>query len=70
MACRPDWRQSFLIRLWAEPDEGLEPIVRGFIQDVQTGHKTYFHDLDLPVGLLRESAARLSAARRRRPVLR
>ena len=70
MACRPDWRQSFLIRLWAEPDEAHQTIVRGFIQDVQSGHKTYFHDLDLPVGLLRESAERLSSTRRRRPVLR
>jgi len=68
MACRPDWRQSFLIRLWAEPDEAHEPTVRGFIQDVQTGHRTYFHSLDLPVGLLRESAQRLASARRR-PVL-
>jgi len=69
MACRPDWRQSFLIRLWAEPNEAQEPVVRGFIQDVKSGHKTYFHSLELPVGLLRESAARLASSRRR-PVLR
>jgi hypothetical protein len=56
--CDPLARQSFLVRLWAEPDAD-HPAVRGFIQDVRTGRKTYFHDLDLPVGLLRESAARL-----------
>ena len=66
MPCQPDWRQSFLIRLWAEPDDAHCRPVRGFIQDVATGHKTYFHDLDLPVGLLRESAQRLSSTRQRR----
>jgi len=67
MACQPDWRQSFLIRLWAEPDGAQQRVVRGFIQDVRTGHKTYFHSLDLPLGLLRESARHLTG--RRRPIL-
>lgn len=58
MLCDPLTRQSFLVRIWTDP--GADPgVVRGFIQDVRTGRKTYFHDLDLPLGLLRESAARL-----------
>jgi hypothetical protein len=69
MPCQPDWRQSFLVRLWAEPDDARDPAVRGFIQDVATGHKTYFQSLDLPVALLRESAQRL-ASRSQRRVLR
>lgn len=59
MPCRPDWRESFLIRLWAEPDQD-QLVLRGFIQDVHSGRKTFFHNLDLPVGLLRESAQRLA----------
>ena len=59
MPCDPSHRSSFLVRLWAEPDRD-QRVVRGFIQNVQTGHKTFFHDLELPVDLLRESAARLS----------
>jgi hypothetical protein len=66
MPCQSDWRQSFLIRLWAEPDEARQAAVRGFIQDVATGHRTYFHNLDLPLGLIRESALRLSAHNQRR----
>lgn len=58
MLCDPHTRESYLVRLWAEPD--LEQtVLRGFIQNVQTGHLTYFDSIDLPVGLLRESAERL-----------
>jgi len=60
MPCHPDWRESFLIRLWAEPDDD-QLILRGCIQNVHTGHKTYFQNLDLPVDLLRESAQRLAS---------
>ena len=60
MPCDPPTRSSFLVRLWTEDDRDT-CVVRGFIQNVQTGHKTFFHDLDLPVDLLRESAARLSS---------
>lgn len=60
MTCDPSVRSSFLVRLWAEHDRD-DRVVRGFIQNVQTGHRTYFHDLDLPVNLIRESAARLSS---------
>ena len=60
MSCDPSLRSSFLVRLWTEHDQH-DRVVRGFIQNVQTGHRTYFHDLDLPVNLIRESAARLSS---------
>jgi hypothetical protein len=63
MPCDPHDRSSFLVRLWTESDRE-QRVVRGFIQNVQTGHRTYFHDLDLPVDLLRESAARLSTDER------
>jgi hypothetical protein len=63
MPCDPSHRSSFLVRLWAEPDRDHR-VVRGFIQNVQTGHKTFFHDLELPVDLLRESAAKLSTDER------
>jgi hypothetical protein len=63
MPCDPHDRSSFLVRLWTESDRDHR-VVRGFIQNVQTGHKTYFHDLDLPVDLLRESAARLESDER------
>jgi len=59
MSCDPSLRSSFLVRLWTEHDHQSR-VVRGFIQNVQTGHRTYFHDLDLPVNLIRESAAQLS----------
>ncbi len=58
MLCDPLARESFLVRLWAEPDID-QRIIRGSIQNVQTGHKTYFDSIDLPLGLLRESAERL-----------
>ena len=60
MPCRPDWRESFVIRLWAEPDHDAL-VLRGFIQNIQTGNKTYFRNLDLPIGLLKESAQRIAA---------
>ena len=58
--CDPSVRSSFLVRLWTEHDHD-DRVVRGFIQNVQTGHRTYFRDLDLPVNLIRESLARLSS---------
>jgi hypothetical protein len=58
MPCKPHDRESFLIRLWAEDDDDHH-VLRGFIQNVQTGSKTYFDAIDLPVELLRESAERL-----------
>jgi hypothetical protein len=63
MHCDPSDRESFLVRFWAEPDRD-ERIVRGSIQNVQTGHLTYFQSLDLPLGLLRESAERLAIGER------
>jgi hypothetical protein len=67
MSCDPATRESFLIRLWAEPDTGSAQL-RGFIQHVQSGHRTYFHSLDLPLRLLRESAGRLHEPDRPAPV--
>jgi hypothetical protein len=58
MSCDPDERESFLIRLWTEHDHD-NPVLRGSIQDVATGSKTYFDAIDLPVQLLKESARRL-----------
>jgi hypothetical protein len=58
MPCHGPQRESYLIRLWTEPNDD-HPIVRGSIQNVQTGHKTFFDAIDLPVRLLRESARRL-----------
>jgi hypothetical protein len=58
MPCSPPNRESYLIRLWTEHDDDT-PVLRGSIQNVQTGRKTYFDALDLPVQLLRESAERL-----------
>jgi hypothetical protein len=53
--------ESYLIRVWAEPDDdAADPVLRGSIQHVQSGHKTYFTSLDLPLALLRESADRLA----------
>ena len=58
MACQPYDRESYVIRLWTEHDDD-HPVLRGSIQDVQTGLKTYFDAIDLPLQLLRESALRL-----------
>jgi hypothetical protein len=63
MCCDPSSRESFLVRFWSEPDLD-ETVVRGSIQNVRTGHLTYFQSLDLPLGLLRESAERLALADR------
>jgi hypothetical protein len=59
MSCDPSLRESFLVRFWSEPDRD-QHVVRGSIQNVRTGHLTYFQSLDLPLGLLRESAERLA----------
>ena len=59
MPCHPHERESYLIRLWTEHDRD-QPVLRGSIQNVQTGRKTYFQAIDLPVQLLRESAERLA----------
>lgn len=53
--------ESFMVRLWAEPD-GEALVLRGSAHNVQTGRTVYFNSLDLPVGLIREAAARLSGA--------
>ena len=58
MHCDPLARESFLVRLWSEPDRD-DLVLRGSIQCVQTGHLTYFESIDLPLGLLKESAERL-----------
>jgi len=63
MSCDPSLRESFLVRFWAEPDRD-QVVVRGSIQNVQTGHLTYFQSLDFPLGLLRESAERLAFGER------
>jgi len=63
MCCDPSARESFLVRLWAEPADD-RPVVRGSIQNVRTGHLTYFQSIDLPLGLLRESAGRLAGDQR------
>ena len=39
-------------------------VLRGSIQNVQTGHKTYFDSVDLPSHLIREAAERLAASLR------
>ena len=61
--------ESYLIRVWTEPtsDEATqEPIVRGSIQHVASGQRTYFSSLELPVALLRASVDRLAG--RDRPI--
>jgi hypothetical protein len=58
MHCDPLARESYLVRLWAEPDRD-DLVLRGSIQCVQTGRLTYFEGIDLPLGLLKESAERL-----------
>lgn len=58
MHCDPLARESFLVRLWAEPDSD-DLVLRGSIQCVQTGRLTYFEGIDMPLGLLLESAERL-----------
>jgi hypothetical protein len=67
MPCQRDCRESYLIRLWTESDSD-NLVIRGSIQNVQTGHKTYFDRLDFPVQLLRESAERLAHPTHRRPI--
>jgi hypothetical protein len=55
--------ESYLIRVWAEPEadpEADEPALRGSIQHVASGHKTYFTSLDLPVALLRSAIDHLA----------
>ncbi len=64
MLADPSWHESFLVRMWAEPD-GDKLVLRGSIRNVQTGRTTYFDSADLPAGLLRESAERLELAEER-----
>jgi hypothetical protein len=58
--------ESYLIRVWTEPtgdstaDSADAPILRGSIQHVASGHRTYFSSLELPVALLKASVDRLS----------
>lgn len=67
MFCDRAWHESFLIRLWAEPD-GEEVVLRGAVQNVQTGNTTYFSSLELPLGLIREAAERVALAEERIPI--
>jgi hypothetical protein len=67
MPCIATQRESYLIRLWTEEDAD-HPVVRGSIQNVQTGHKTFFDAIDLPVQLLRETAQRLGDTEPRAPL--
>jgi hypothetical protein len=57
---------SFLIRVWTEPtgDEAQPGVLRGSIQHVASGHRTYFSSLDLPIALLKASVDRLSGRER------
>jgi hypothetical protein len=54
--------ESFLIRVWTEAtgEDDDQLVLRGSIQDVHSGHKTYFTSLELPLALLRASADRLA----------
>ena len=58
--------ESYLIRVWTEPtgdpagEAPDQPILRGSIQHVASGHRTYFSSLELPVALLQASVDRLS----------
>ena len=61
------FHESFMVRLWAEPD-GSELVLRGSIRNVQTGNTVYFDSPDLPAGLLRESAERLALPDERAPL--
>ena len=67
MPCQGSNRESFLIRLWTESNDD-DPVIRGSIQNVQTGHKTYFNAIDLPVELLKETARRLGHDEHRSPL--
>ncbi len=58
------WHESFMVRLWAEPD-GEQLVLRGSAHNVQTGRTVYFTSLDLPVGLIRDAAERLKGAAER-----
>lgn len=58
------WHESFMVRLWAEPD-GDQLVLRGSAHNVQTGRTVYFNTLELPVGLIREAAERLKGAAER-----
>lgn len=64
MTTDTSWHESFMVRLWAEPD-GQQLVLRGSAHNVQTGRTVYFNSLDLPVGLIREAAERLSGAQER-----
>ena len=47
---------SFFIRVWQEPREEKDapPVWRGSIEHVQTGHKRYFKDVDIPISFVRD----------------
>ena len=51
------WHESFMVRLWAEPD-GAQLVLRGSAPNVQTRRTESFNTLDLPVGSIRAAAAR------------
>jgi hypothetical protein len=69
MSCRNTQRESFLIRIWTEAGDD-QPVMRGLIENVQTGHRTYFQDMDLPLELLKDTATRLTEPAEHRAPLR
>ncbi len=64
MSTKRSWHESFMIRMWAEPDGG-DRVLRGAIQNVQTGRTTYFDSTNLPTALIERSASRIEIARER-----
>ncbi len=67
MSAEQGWHESFLIRMWAEPD-GDDRILRGAISNVQTGRITYFDSTGLPTALLERTASRIETVRERASV--
>jgi hypothetical protein len=64
MSAERSWHESFMIRMWAEPN-GAERILRGAIQNVQTGRTTYFDSTKLATELIQRSASRIETVRER-----
>lgn len=59
---------SFLIRIWQEPREieGEGSEWRGSVENIQTGQKGYFKDLETLVGFTREQLNHLGISRGQR----
>ncbi len=45
---------SFFIRLWQEPRDGDTPVWRGSIEHVQTGHRHYFLETQVPLTFIEQ----------------